>query len=88
MPFVTQEHRDNPDMSIPGDRTYVIYKRMVDEWNKEPRWATANRIYRTMVLPVYTDNHINPDASLAWQVFFMLRVMPYEQAKREENGEI
>jgi len=88
MPFVTQDHRDNPDFKIPGDRVYTYYKRMIDAWNEEPRWTTADRIYRTMVLPPYADVAINADASLAWQVFFALKVMPYEYKKMEENGDI
>lgn len=89
MPFVTKEHREHPDPSIPGDRCYRWYKYLVNEWNIEPRWTTADRLYH--------DIYWNDDGSsteetvarhLAWQVFFIKFVMPYEDKKENENGAI
>ncbi len=91
MPFVNQEHRKNPDLSIPGDRCYKWYRWMVDEWNKEPRWATADKIY-TQVTIYHQQRQLTREAlvalDLAWQVFFVMKVIPYEELKQEENGDI
>lgn len=87
MPFVTAEHRLKPDLNIAGDRCFVFYQEMMAQWNKEPRWTTADEIYAFV-----QDQHINPAMQrakeLAWQVFFNLVVMPYEVEKREANGDI
>lgn len=87
MPFVTQEHRIDPDMSIPGDRCYIAYRWMVDEWKKDPRWTTADRIYAGVMRH---DEVLEQQRAieLAWQVFFQIYVMEYEQRKRKENGDI
>jgi|WetSurMetagenome_2_1015567.scaffolds.fasta_scaffold73242_3 hypothetical protein len=85
MPFVTQDHRDNPDISIPGDRCYQYYKQLVDAWKKEPRWTTAHQLYRWIRYETFADPAA---AELAWQVFFIKYVMPYEDKKEQENGTI
>lgn len=95
MPFIEQERRDIINrlglsglVDIrPGDRCYVHYKRMVDAWNKEPRWTTAHALARDTAAD---DNghDDNTAAFLAFLVFFNTHVMPYELKKREENGGI
>lgn len=87
MPFVTKEHRDNPDMNVPGDRCFIWYRDMVREWREEPRWTTADRIYTNVLKPEAVGRQ-QVAKELAWQVFFQLHVMPYELKKRAENGEI
>lgn len=89
MPFVTQEHRDKPDMSIPGDRCFVYYKQMVSMWKAEPRWTTADTIWKNMAeyKTVMPEDHYRA-MELAWQVFFIKYVMPYEDKKEAENGTI
>lgn len=89
MPFVTQDHRDRPDMSLPGDRCYIYYRQMVESWKANPRWTTANSIY--MLMKYETSSTIASDVAayeLAWQVFFQKYVMPYEDLKEKENGTI
>lgn len=89
MPFVTPEHRIAPDPTIPGDRCYKHYQRMMDAWAKERRWTTANSLYKDMLMRrpyATTDEAIAEE--LAWQVFFIREVMPYEEEKAKENGEI
>lgn len=89
MPFVTPEHRRHPDPTIPGDRCYVHYKRMVDTFRANRRWTTANDLYKEMVESrpyKILDEAIAEE--LAWQVFFNLHVMEYEQEKRKTNGDI
>lgn len=97
MPFVTQDHRDNPDMQIPGDICYTFYREMVSKWKIQPRWTTAHNIYKDMSDSIQqahiSDNFrigCNDCAAyqLAWQVFFQKYVMPYEDLKEKENGTI
>lgn len=83
MPFVTQEHRDNPDQSIAGDRCYIEYKKMVDLWQESPRWSTADVIATRLLT-----NPKKRAQFLAFLIFFNLHVMPYEIQKRVDNGEV
>ena len=87
MPFVTQDHRDEPDLTIPGDLCYVFYKELVDQWKLSPRWTTADRLY-ACVRVVEGTRGKQRAKELAWQVFFQLYVMPYELEKRAANGDI
>ena len=86
MPFVTKEHRDNPDRNFPGDRCYIEYKKIVDKWLSEPRWTTVDKILEE--LDPFGFNQIKRAQFLAFLVFFNLHVMPYEEQKRVENGDI
>jgi hypothetical protein len=93
MPFIVQDRREAiADGALvnfqPGDRCYVFYKEMVSRWRANPRWTTAHEIRLDMHKPqlVNVDDRIAED--LAWQVFFQLHVMPYEEKKRLENGDI
>ena len=97
MPFVNTAHRLNPDMSVPGDICYTYYYEMVRKWKKEPRWTTAHGIYGEMsdiIRAAHTNDYIGRRCdqctaySLAWQVFFIKYVMPYEDLKEKENGTI
>ena len=95
MPFIEQWRRDKINrlgldslaLITPGDRCYVHYKRMVDAWNKEPRWTTAHVLARDAAMES-TDPDENTASFLAFLVFFNTHVMPYELKKREENGDI
>lgn len=97
MPFITPDRRirmSNNAISAgdlqPGDRCYFYYKRLVDTWKAEPRWTTAHNLYRQVRSSIH--NVQNPDDAaayeLAWQCFFHFYVLPYEELKREENGDI
>lgn len=85
MPFVTQEHRDKPDFTIPGDVCFVHYKKLMDEWNKEKRWTNAHKITKE-----WFDLASDEDTAhfLAYMVWFNIHVMDYEQKKRSENGDV
>lgn len=85
MPFVSKEHREKPDFSIPGDICYVEYKKLVDAWKKEPKWTTAHNL-----TTAWFDLASDEDTAhfLAWMVWFNLHVMEYEQEKRKTNGDI
>ena len=83
MPFVEQSHRDKPDLTIPGDRCYVYYKQMIDQWKANPRWTTIDKMM---------DNILPDDNArayfLAFLVFFLKEGMRYEEVKEALNGPI
>lgn len=83
MPFVTKPHRQHPQLEIPGDRCYIAYKAMLDHWRVSPRWTTVDTLARS----IWPDDWKRADM-LAFLVFFSLHVMPYEQMKQKENGDI
>jgi len=72
----------------PGDRCYVFYKKLVDEWRKEPRWSTVHRLVKEHWYQVETDDDDQIALQLAWDVFWAIHVLPYEEQKRKENGDI
>jgi hypothetical protein len=93
MPFVEKSHRLNPDPRIVGDLCYQYYKDMVGTWKQNPRWTTAHEIYlkmrlNTNCLTLAADLNKRTAYELAWQVFFNVYVMEYEQTKRKLNGDI
>uniref|UniRef100_A0A6M3ITW4 Uncharacterized protein n=1 Tax=viral metagenome TaxID=1070528 RepID=A0A6M3ITW4_9ZZZZ len=79
----------------PGDRCYIYYREMVDRWKASPRWTTAHEIYKKMRgssrlsyanMPESFEDKIAEE--LAWQVFFLWWVVPYEKEREKENGSI
>ena len=91
MPFVSDEHRKNPDMDIPGDRCYVEYKKIVDEWKANPRWGTADSMMQDLIFYLTEtgdDLRYKSASILAFLVLFNLHIMPYELQKRQENGSV
>lgn len=88
MPFTNSKQRKNPDGNIPGDRCYLMYKKMIDQWNESPRWTTADAIYAWVTDLNQPDIDWQRAKELAWQVFFVEKVMPYEQKKKKENGDV
>lgn len=86
MPFTTQEARRMTDAIGPqvcGDRCFLHYRRMVRAWRKSPRWTRADALAESLF----------PDAEkraefLAYLVFFLKYVWPYEQMKCNDNGEV
>lgn len=87
MPFVSKDHRQNPDPQNCGDRCFMWYRWMIKQWNKEPRWKTADEIYAQVMRK---DESLAEQRAkeLAWQVFFIFKILPYEELKAELNGEI
>jgi hypothetical protein len=86
-----------------GDMCFFFYDKMVEKWKQTPRWTTAHGIYRdfcieqtdrdfwnpTIVLAtVFPLEDIKTAVDLAWQVFFQKFVMPYEDQKIIDNGDI
>lgn len=83
MPFVTEEHRKAPDYTIPGDKTFAAYSKIMELWRNNPRWTTVDMIAESIWPKPWERAYI-----LAFLVFFSLIVMPYELGKREANGDI
>jgi hypothetical protein len=86
MPFIPPEDRSKEGLSyspIPGERCYAQYKDMMDTWRASPRWTTVDAI-----LADYITDPIRRAEFLAFLVFFQIHVMPYEERKRKENGDI
>jgi len=88
--YVWADNDNTPNIAV-GDRCYHFYKIMVEKWKKHPRWTTAHFIYRDLKKDI-KENKYSEDTitayELAWQVFFLLYVMPYEKVKQRENGNI
>lgn len=88
MPFIKQEDRAKNKVQllysvIPGERCYAMYLDMIETWRANPRWTTVDAIL-TNFIPDQQDRA----EFLAFMVFFSLHVMPYEEQKRVENGDI
>lgn len=90
MPFVNQEHREHPNPDVPGDRCFTFYKEIMDTWRKNPSWATADKLFEMVINLQHNDvsNANKRAAVLAFMVFFCREVMPYEEKKAIENGEV
>ena len=96
MPFITHNERvelaEGKPADTVGQMCYLSYIRMVEAWNKEPRWTTAHSIYKKLSLakqaasPMITDQIVAAD--LAWQIFVFRYVWPYEQEAIKRNGDI
>ncbi len=101
MPFVTQERREamslgNPPESV-GDLCYLAYQKMIGQWRAEKRWTTVHTI-KSNIQDGFYHGQICPTGErcteadiaikLAWEVFFVREVMPYEELMAKQNGEI
>jgi len=96
MPFISHNERvelaEGKPAGTVGQLCYLYYIKMVEAWNKEPRWSTAHSIYKKVLLakqaasPIITDEIVAAD--LAWQVFMFEYVYPYELERKKENGTI
>jgi len=100
MPFVTKHRREIIDkkglMALdkiePGDRCYYYYRDMVKRWKANPRWTTAHEIYMGMQSYFRNVYHVGDNDraayELAWQIFFIWYVVPYEREAETKNGTI
>jgi hypothetical protein len=91
MPFIPEAERLNPDLSKPGPRCYVWYRWIMDQWHRNRRWSTVDTIY-AQVAEYHTAGKLPKESlralDLAWQVFFIMQVVSYEEEKRDLNGDI
>lgn len=101
MPFIPKERRVLIDTGATpenvGEICYIIYSSILMAWNDDKRWTTAHELFLDLDMFVETVHEEYPDllphdihaaADLAWQVFFIKHVMPYENQKELENGPI
>ena len=85
MPFVKQECRaEGHQACAVGDLCYVQYKKLVDEFKKNPRWTTVHDLFRE----TFEVDDAQAAKTLSWFVFVAKYVMPYEDEKEKENGSI
>jgi hypothetical protein len=86
MPFVPSECRDpNHTSCSVGDLCYIEYRKLMDAWNKEPRWTTAHNELKRMFR---IEDDVDAAKFLAYMVWFNFHVIEYEKKKMEENGDI
>ena len=83
MPFVNAEHRENPDMQIPGDRCFLEYRAIMARWRANPRWTTVDELAERLY-----PNPFKRAFFLAFLVHFATHVLNYEEIKKRENGDI
>jgi hypothetical protein len=83
MPFVSKEHRENPDMMIPGDRCYIEYRAIMARWRANPRWTTVDELAERLY-----PNPFKRAFFLAFLVFFSTQVLDYERLQKEKNGDV
>ena len=90
MPFINAEHRENLNMDIPGDRCYVEYKHLMEEWRANPRWTTADSLMQELIefMSGGATTPYKSAALLAFMVFFNMHIMKYEIQKMKENGDV
>lgn len=97
MPFTGKPDREKVDRILalskvlddmrgslkPGDRCFSHYRGMKQAWKKERRWTTAD----TLAKALFADDEMRA-YFLAYLVFFFKEVMPYEEEKKAENGDV
>lgn len=98
MPFTAQYRRAQAWEGTlqdwePGDYCFVEYVPLANAWQRAPRWTTADALFGRVLLKALgyavTFRFARLKALLlAWQVFFIKYVMPYEDRKEAENGTI
>ncbi len=94
MPFIPQKDREELKAGrLPktaGERCYNHYRWMVELWEADKRWTTADEIYKKIVewRDISTEENDQRAKELAWQVFFQLHVIPYERMMQQCNGDI
>lgn len=88
MPFVPQRNRRSLAVGEPpktvGDECYQYYLPMIHRWRKERRWTTAHNLFKE----AFNVNDQEAARTLAFLVFMIREVMPYEEGKAKENGEV
>jgi hypothetical protein len=86
MPFVKKECREPGHTPCAvGDYCYVEYKKLIDEFRSNRRWTNVHEMTKK-----FFDLANDTDTSrfLAYMVWFIKEVMPYELEKEAENGTI
>lgn len=87
MPFTKMVDRINALMGViksVGDLCFLAYRLLKIEWDNNKRWTTAHNQYKRL----YNLSDEQAAKELAWWVFFVLHVIPYELDRRQENGDV
>lgn len=88
MLFTTPEDRRMTEAVGPktaGDRCFLHYRRMMQDWKKSRRWTTADQLGLLLFPQMDEDKRAE---FLAFLVFFIRHVMVYENEKAAVNGEV
>ena len=95
MPFIKKERRSKIDAGDAprsyGELCYKYYKKMVDEFRQSSNWDAVHNISKYWILESSKSEYGIDDLvaiRLALQVFLWFYVLPYEEKKRLENGDI
>lgn len=88
MPFTPKEDRERTlktgAWEKPGDLCFMKYLPMIKQWRANRRWTTAHNVFKE----TFDVTDEQAAKTLAFLVFFVKEVMPYEMEKVEENGDI
>jgi len=88
MPFVPQSSRENLFKGNPpetvGDMCYLEYVKLINAWKADRRWTTAHNEFKR----VFDVDDAQAAKTLAYLVFLIKKVMPYEDEKESTNGTI
>lgn len=89
MPFIPMQERvrladpkERPNK--PGELCYLVYKNLVESWDKNPSWT----LFHQMLGATFGWNDLQTAKVAALMVFFIEKIMPYEQIKKLEAGDI
>lgn len=86
MPFVPQEHREEGHTPCtPGDLCYLEYLKLMNAWRANRRWTTAHEEFKRVF---EVEDNEKVAKTLAYLVWLIKEVMPYEYEKEKENGAI
>lgn len=66
-----------------GDHTFIHYRKQLRAWRASTRWTTADELAANL----FPDPEKRAEF-LAYLVFFIKHVWPYEQMKCTLNGEV
>ena len=86
MPFTPGEDRRKTDAIgavTRGDHCFLHYRTQLRAWRASTRWTTADELAENL----FPDPNKRAEF-LAFLVFFIKHVMPYEHLQCTENGEI
>lgn len=89
MPFIPMQERvrladpkERPNK--PGELCYLVYKNLVEAWNKNPSWT----LFHNMLGSTFGWNDLQTAKVAALLMFVLYHVKNYEDAKKLENGDI
>lgn len=89
MPFIPK--KDRPSLlkgyrmaETPGEECFLVYVELMRRWKANRRWREVNAITQELF-------NLNPASAaklLAFLVFMVDEVMPYEREQKKKNGAV